>query len=306
MEQTSRRSKRTRVAVDYARLDSTGFSDCIRVQHKRLARAVLKFEGQPSVDNYCVDYVGANELRDHVHTTGFRNPCVVRASDVSPSALGIRLPEEELTVERIADLVGRNRQIDTIDVVTQSEGPMYTMQEWVEYFAASSPRKPLLNVVSLVLDNTSLQEMVSAPTLVKELDLVEKAWPASVSPSPKVQLYTLMSVSGCFMDFHIDFGGSSVWYHVLSGRKVFLVVPPTRGNLMAFEEWATSDRQASVFFADRASGCQKIELGAGDTLFLPGGWPHCVVTPVDSLVIGGNFLAALNSTCSASFIVLGP
>jgi hypothetical protein len=30
-----------------------------------------------------------------------------------------------------------------------------------------------------------------------------------------VQLYALMSVAGCFMDFHVDFGGSSVWYHVL-------------------------------------------------------------------------------------------
>ncbi|KAG6547255.1 hypothetical protein Mapa_011191 [Marchantia paleacea] len=153
------------------------------------------------------------------------------------------LPEGALTVERISDLVGRSRLINTIDVTTQSEGPIYTMQEWVEYFASPSPRKPLLNVVSLDLANTALQAMVSAPDVVKELDLVDKAWPASVTPSPKVQLYTLMSGAGCFMDFHIDFGGSSVWYHVLSGRKVFLVIPPTRGNLMAFEEWASSDRQ---------------------------------------------------------------
>lgn len=29
---------------------------------------------------------------------------------------------------------------------------------------------------------------------------------------PKVQLYCLMSVQGSYTDFHIDFGGSSVWY----------------------------------------------------------------------------------------------
>ncbi|BBN03429.1 protein MpCupin43 [Marchantia polymorpha subsp. ruderalis] len=294
MEQGSRRSKRARVPVDYARLDSTGFSDSLRVQHKKLARAVLKFEEQPVVENFTIDYVAATELADHVHTTGFRNPCVVRTSDVPPSALGIRLPDGALTVERISDLVGRSRLINTIDVTTQSEGPIYTMQEWVEYFASPSPRKPLLNVVSLDLANTALQAMVSAPDVVKELDLVDKAWPASVTPSPKVQLYTLMSGAGCFMDFHIDFGGSSVWYHVLSGRKVFLVIPPTRGNLMAFEEWASSDRQASVFFADRVSGCQKLELAPGDTLLLPGGWSHCVVTPMDSVVLGGNFLTGYN------------
>lgn len=32
--------------------------------------------------------------------------------------------------------------------------------------------------------------------------------------------YCLMSVKGCFTDFHIDFGGTSVWYHILRGRKV--------------------------------------------------------------------------------------
>ncbi|KAL3696166.1 hypothetical protein R1sor_010242 [Riccia sorocarpa] len=186
MEQISRRSKRARVLVDYARLDSTGFSDSLRVQHKKLARAVLKFEEQPVVENFSVDFVGAAELADRINSTGFRNPCVVRSSSVPPSALGIRLPEGDLTVERISELVGPSRLINTIDVTTQSEGPVYSMQEWVEYFATPSPRKPLLNVVSLDLANTALQEMVSAPYVVRELDLVEKAWPADVSPSPKV------------------------------------------------------------------------------------------------------------------------
>jgi len=29
-----------------------------------------------------------------------------------------------------------------------------------------------------------------------------------------------MSVAGCFTDFHMDFGGTSVWYHILHGEKV--------------------------------------------------------------------------------------
>lgn len=293
MEHT-RRSKRQRVAVDYARLDTSGFADCIRVQHKKLARAVVKFTGQAQEEAFAVSTVAANELASHVHLTGFANPCVVRAADNSRSALGIRVPEEKLTVDRVAELVGRNRQVNTIDVSTQSEGPVYTMDELAAYFASPSPRKPLLNIVSLDLANTSLHDMVSVPSLVQELDLVNKAWPPSLTPTPMVQLYALLSVAGCFMDFHIDFGGSSVWYHILSGSKVFLLVPPTKANLMAFEEWSSSDKQVSVFFADRVTGCQKLELSAGDTLMLPGGWPHCVVTPEDSLVLGGNFLTGYN------------
>lgn len=38
--------------------------------------------------------------------------------------------------------------------------------------------------------------------------------------------------------------GSAVWYHVVSGRKVFLLAPPTAANLAAYEAWAGSERQA--------------------------------------------------------------
>ena len=37
---------------------------------------------------------------------------------------------------------------------------------------------------------------------------------------PKVQKYCLMTVAGCYTDFHIDFGGTSVWYHIVRGQKV--------------------------------------------------------------------------------------
>ena len=32
-----------------------------------------------------------------------------------------------------------------------------------------------------------------------------------------------MSVGGCYTDFHIDFGGTSVWYHILKGEKVIVI-----------------------------------------------------------------------------------
>lgn len=39
-----------------------------------------------------------------------------------------------------------------------------------------------------------------------------------------------MSVGGCYTDFHVDFGGTSVWYHILHGKKVSVV--HRRINLM--------------------------------------------------------------------------
>ena len=37
--------------------------------------------------------------------------------------------------------------------------------------------------------------------------------------------------------------GSSVWYHLLSGTKVFLLALPTPANLAAYEAWAGSECQ---------------------------------------------------------------
>ena len=135
---------------------------------------------------------------------------------------------------------------------------------------------------------------------------------------PAVQYYCLTSASGAFTDFHIDFGGSSVWYHVVSGTKVFCVLPPTEENLEAFQEWLClgAEQQTSVFLPDlvqnRATingdtgndsdslwtktwndanhSAIRFSLKEGETLLLPAGWIHAVYTPQDSLVFGGNFM----------------
>jgi F-box/leucine-rich repeat protein 10/11 len=100
------------------------------------------------------------------------------------------------------------------------------------------------------------------------MDLVSRVWPSDDFYPPKVQLYVLMSPQGCYTDFHVDMGGSSVWYHLVSGRKVFLVAPPSARNLEAFEEWASSEKQGSVFFGERGEGWRRVEMEAGDTLLM--------------------------------------
>jgi hypothetical protein len=42
--------------------------------------------------------------------------------------------------------------------------------------------------------------------------------------------------------------------------------------------------------------CYKCVMKEGETMLIPTGWIHAVLTPVDSLVFGGNFLHSLNIT----------
>ena len=90
---------------------------------------------------------------------------------------------------------------------------------------------------------------------------------------PKVQKYCLMSVKGCYTDFHLDFGGTSVWYHIIKGKKVFWIIPPTEANLKTYENWTLSGKQGDVFFGDIVDKCGMITLEAGNTFFIPSGKP---------------------------------
>jgi len=85
-------------------------------------------------------------------------------------------------------------------------------------------------------------------------------------------------------------GGTSVWYHLLRGQKMFWLIPPTQANLKAFENWTLSGKQGEVFFGDMVEKCGRVILNPGNTFFIPSGWIHAVFTPVDSLVFGGNYL----------------
>ena len=74
------------------------------------------------------------------------------------------------------------------------------------------------------------------------------------------------------------------------------MIKPTPENLKAYEAWICDAKQDSTFFPDTIGGpteCARVEINAGQTFFLPSGWLHAVLTPVDSLVFGGNFLPGL-------------
>ncbi|XP_073830990.1 lysine demethylase 2 [Musca autumnalis] len=229
---------------------------------------------------------------------GFNIPLLFR----DKTGLGLRMPDpDEFTVNDVRLCVGSRRILDVMDVNTQKNLQM-TMKEWQQYY--DSPQKDrLLNVISLEFSHTRLDNYIQSPEIVRQIDWVDVVWPKRLKDAqreatnllgnmmyPKVQKYCLMSVKNCYTDFHIDFGGTSVWYHILKGSKVFWLIPPTEKNLQLYEKWVLSGKQADIFFGDTVEKCARVYLTAGNTFFIPTGWIHAVYTPTDSLVFGGNFL----------------
>ncbi|XP_038618585.1 lysine-specific demethylase 2B isoform X3 [Tachyglossus aculeatus] len=256
---------------------------------------------------YQGDFVHSMEGKDfnfeYVQKEALRVPLIFRNKD----GLGIEMPDPDFTVRDVKLLVGSRRMVDVMDVNTQ-RGTEMSMSQFVRYYETpEAQREKLFNVISLEFSHTKLENVVKRPNVVDLVDWVDNMWPQHLKERqtdatnaiaemkyPKVKKYCLMSVKGCFTDFHIDFGGTSVWYHVFQGGKIFWLIPPTLHNLELYEEWVLSGKQSDIFLGDRVERCQRIELKQGNTFFIPSGWIHAVYTPVDSLVFGGNILHSFN------------
>ncbi|KAG8467217.1 hypothetical protein KFE25_000533 [Diacronema lutheri] len=234
--------------------------------------------------------------------------CTGRGASARKSARQAATPQPPpRVVERArrahADDAGE-RALDMLDVPTQTSLRM-RLCDWAAHMSLRPERRArLLNLISLECSATALGSLVQPPTAVRAVDWAECAWPCALRElKPRVSRFCLMGSAGSWTDFHVDFGGTSVWYHVVRGAKTFFLAPPSARNLHRFELWSQSELQAVTFFGREAEGCARLELSAGDTLFIPTGWIHAVHTPTDSLVFGGNFLhgaaAALQLEVSA-------
>ena len=217
-------------------------------------------------------------------------------SDQGQDALDMVIPKG-LTVRRVAELYGQDEKVEVIDVKSQNgENKKWNMRRWADYYENPN-NKVVRNVISLEVSQSKIGRLIRRPQIVRDLDLQDSVWPEELLAKgeyPRVQFYCLMSVADCFTDFHIDFGGSSVFYHILKGKKTFLFIPPKEKHLKKYEEWCMSPAQNWTFLGDQTKECYRVDLSEGDTMLIPAGWIHAVWTPEDSLVIGGNFLTRLN------------
>ncbi|KAI9376493.1 hypothetical protein BJX61DRAFT_322434 [Aspergillus egyptiacus] len=232
-----------------------------------------------------------DELLEHL--PGDASEAVI---DCGQDQLDMVIPQG-LTVRAVSELYGPDERVEVIDVKSQhGEDKRWTMQKWADYYE-STGSKVVRNVISLEVSQSKLGRLIRRPKIVRDLDLQDAVWPKelqAIGDYPKVQFYCLMSVADCYTDFHIDFGGSSVYYHILKGKKTFFFIPPKDKHLKKYEEWCNSPAQDYTFLGDQTKECYRVDLSEGDTMLIPSGWIHAVWTPENSLVIGGNFLTRLN------------
>ena len=187
---------------------------------------------------------------------------------------------------------GANYVVPVIDVTTLQDEEM-ALSKFAAYWTDPASRTRVLNVLGLNVSDTELGKEISLPRLVRELGWAQILGIEKETKS--VAKYVLFSTGNSYTDFHVDFGGSSVWYHVPRGHKIFYLIRPTEHNLCLFERWSSMSAAAAAkrdtpFFGDLVDCCYKVHLREGGLVLMPGGWIHAVFTPVDTVAIAGNFL----------------
>ncbi|XP_024143586.1 lysine-specific demethylase 7A [Oryzias melastigma] len=243
----------------------------------------------PSAEEILIRMKGEQVTARFLERHGFNYPIAVTEME----GLGLKLPPSTFSVRDVEQYVGGDKVIDVIDVARQADSKM-KLGTFVKYF--TNPHRPkVLNLISLEFSDTKMSELVEVPDVARKMSWVENYWPDdSFFPKPFVQKYCLMGVKDSYTDFHIDFGGTSVWYHVLWGEKIFYLIKPTSTNLALYEAWSSSPNQSEVFFGDKVEKCYKCVVSQGTTLLIPTGWIHGVLTSQDCMAFGGNFLHNLN------------
>ncbi|RZF32794.1 hypothetical protein LSTR_LSTR011440 [Laodelphax striatellus] len=244
---------------------------------------VLKMKGDDLTMQYLLEH-------------GFEQPILVEKNE----GLGLTVPPSTITLRDLEAAIGSNYPIDVIDVYRQSDLKM-KFGEFVNYFLGER-RHRVLNLLSLEITETRLSQFVEPPAIARSLDWATTIWPKDYDledkeycmDKPTVQKYCLIGARDSYTDFHIDFGGTSVWYHVIQGEKIFYLIKPTPSNVALYQRWMTSSTQYETFFADQVDSCYECTIRAGNTLFIPTGWIHAVLTPQDTLVFGGNFVHSLS------------
>ena len=127
---------------------------------------------------------------DYIVQHGFETPILFE----SAKGLDMRMPNPSITVPDIARMTG-DVPIEVMDVAAQESQAGWTMYRWAQYFAKPKDRRQLLNVISFEISETPLNDLITRPKIVQQLDWIDQYWPTELKQRefPKVQLYCLMS-----------------------------------------------------------------------------------------------------------------
>lgn len=97
--------------------------------------------------------------------------------------------------------IGYDYPVKLIEVGTQGEIEGYSIGEFATYLDGRTSKHKVLNLISLEISNSNMNDKVFSPRVVRSIDWIDLAWPIdrrSRRDYPMVQKYCLTGMAGSY------------------------------------------------------------------------------------------------------------
>ena len=221
--------------------------------------------------------------------------------------IGIKVNAKFYTNEKykfIEENIHARREVEIIDVLSQTPMQIKFVDFWKHYQKHCNENiKEIWNCLSLEYSEELLSNHFTEPTIINTVD-----WSDICSNYPVVRKFFIVSWARSYTDWHIDFSGTGVYYHVICGEKWFYLIPPSTLIFKYYFEWNCLQLNGRMWFPeycrrrlnqDNIKNFEftifRLVVHAKETVLLPSGWMHCVYTPYVAQALGGNYLSEINA-----------
>lgn len=105
--------------------------------------------------------------------------------------------------------------------------------------------------------------------------------------------YLLCTDTDAITAVHTDFSNTSVFYHVVTGEKEFLVAERTENNIAlynSFKELEAADKKILFTHSMLEGKVARVTIQTGEAMFMAANTIHMVRTARPTIAIGVNFL----------------
>ena len=219
--------------------------------------------------------------------SGFDKPILIETKD------GLEVVvQPNFTFDTLMQYYAIDYSVDVTEVTRQIQVKLKLTYLLAQFAIYPADRQDIFVLKLDLSQNSKLVNCFEPPRIVRKISWVDQYWP-NVPFKPLLSKYCFISMENACIDFHIDIGGASAWYHIIQGEQIFYLIEPTKHNLEIFEQWIKSPTKETILFSS-AEKTYKSKVSAGETIFIPNGWIYAILSAQDSITFGGYFLHSLS------------
>lgn len=131
-----------------------------------------------TVDIFPICKLKGKELsKEWIETNGLVEPILI---EEHASSLGMKVPDSSVTISDVANTIGVEFPLKIIGVGEQNEILGWSIGDYAHYLTNRTADHKVLNLISLEISPTPLSSKIQSPSLVRDIDWIDKCWPLEV------------------------------------------------------------------------------------------------------------------------------